>query len=583
MEWWNFKDTAFLSFFFIMLILLALVIFIVVSFAISLSNRNKDFRKVKDDSFTTRVYIIDVKKNVVTYFNKNNIRIKRKIDMNGFYQRFNTNDIAKVKTWIFNICLDYKSVDPYLEVDVLVNKGKESYFSLLKLLKYDALAGVIHAESFILKYIAPKNLNSKNKGMPIGVLKRSTMEELVLKDKSTKGYTFAIRFFYKKQLVLSNDKIERYMMMTLKNVIYPFASNIKLPRQIIDDGDNELLLFDLRIDSNEEALRLAQSLSHQIKKCVGVNGFEQSVSFSIGVLENSLYYQDFESMVVKAQETCMNGQHSGQEIVVYKKEVNTFGEINKYKQEVEKLLKPNALRFLFRPIVDTHRHKVIGYFEYVKAYDTPFATYEEMARYSARFNKNKELFASISKYVIPKFSSEANDSSWRLFLKASYQDIDYIVPVLAQIPETRNIRLVLVFNEQEINENAENLEVLKANLDKLKAEHYELAMLMKDKNLLLDSSVYDSFDYFVAGTMMIGEIKVNNRSRLSIHSLIEQLLKYKRPIIATDLESWQSIELIIKSGITQISTEVLSPSNDMLLPLEKKKFDRVIELDDKYI
>ena len=50
MEWWNFKDTAFLSFFFIMLILLALVVFIIVSFSISLSNRNKDFRKVKDDS-----------------------------------------------------------------------------------------------------------------------------------------------------------------------------------------------------------------------------------------------------------------------------------------------------------------------------------------------------------------------------------------------------------------------------------------------------------------------------------------------------------------------------------------------------
>ena len=82
--------------------------------------------------------------------------------------------------------------------------------------------------------------------------------------------------------------------------------------------------------------------------------------------------------------------------------------------------------------------------------------------------------------------------------------------------------------------------------------------------------------------MMIGEIKVNNRSRLSIHTLIEQLLKYKKPIIATDLESWQSIELIIKSGVSIISTEVVSPSNDMLLPIDKKKMDRLVDLDDKY-
>ena len=105
-------------------------------------------------------------------------------------------------------------------------------------------------------------------------------------------------------------------------------------------------------------------------------------------------------------------------------------------------------------------------------------------------------------------------------------------------------------------------------------------MLMKDKNLLLDPSVYYNFDYFVAGSMMIGEIKKNNRVRLSIHSLIESLLKYHRPIIATDLEGWQSIELIIKSGVSIVSSETISSSNDMLLPLEKKKIEKLITMDD---
>ena len=582
MKWWDFSDSAFLTFSIIILVLIMLTIFLVLTFTLSSSLEHKDLKKYKDGSLTTRVYVIDVKKNVVTYFNKNNIRQKRKIDMNGFYQRFNANDISKVKTWIFNICLDFKSVDPYLEVDVLVNKGHTSYFSLLKLIKYDALQGIIHCESFILKYISPNGFDRKHKGIPTGVLKRSAMEELVTKDKSTKGFTFAIRFFYKRQFVLTNDKIERYTMMTMKNAIYPFASNYKFPRQIIDDGNNELLLFDLRIDSQEEALRLANSIAHSIKKTIGVNGFENQVSFSIGVLENSLFYQDFESMVSKAQEACINGQHSNQEILVFKKEANPFGEINKYKQEVEKLLKPNALRYLFRPVIDSHRKRVIGYFEYVKTYDSPFSTYGEMSKYASRYNKNKQLFATVAKYVIPKFSSEAQERGWRLFLKVSFLDFDYIPSVLEQIPEANNIKLVLVVDEQEINENASNLDSLNHSLSVLRKEKLELAMLMKDKNLLLDSSVYENFDYFIAGSMMIGEIKVNNRSRLSIHTLIEQLLKYKKPIIATDLESWQSIELIVKSGISIVSTEVISPSNDMLLPIDKKKMDRLVDLDNKY-
>ena len=186
----------------------------------------------------------------------------------------------------------------------------------------------------------------------------------------------------------------------------------------------------------------------------------------------------------------------------------------------------------------------------------------------------------ITSYVIPTFASEKQSEDLRLFMLVSLQDIEHMYEILSQIPQSKQIHLVLVFNEQEINENASNLELLNDSLKKLRSGNYELAMLMKDKNLLLDPSVYYNFDYFVAGSMMIGEIKKNNRVRLSIHSLIESLLKYHRPIIATDLEGWQSIELIIKSGVSIVSSETISSSNDMLLPLEKKKIEKLITMDD---
>jgi hypothetical protein len=185
----------------------------------------------------------------------------------------------------------------------------------------------------------------------------------------------------------------------------------------------------------------------------------------------------------------------------------------------------------------------------------------------------------ISRYVIPKFASEKQEDDLRLFMLVSLQDIDHMYEILSQIPQSKLIHLVLVFNEQEINENASNLELLNDSLKKLRSGHYELAMLMKDKNLLLDPSVYYNFDYFVAGSMMIGEIKKNNRVRLSIHSLIESLLKYHRPIIATDLEGWQAIELIIKSGVSIVSSETISSSNDMLLPLDRKKIEKLMMMD----
>ena len=147
--------------------------------------------------------------------------------------------------------------------------------------------------------------------------------------------------------------------------------------------------------------------------------------------------------------------------------------------------------------------------------------------------------------------------------------------ILPQIPQSKEIRLVLMFDEQEVNENASQLELLNTSLKRLRKQGYEIALSLKDKNLLLDPSVYTNFDYFVAGASMIDEIKKDNRVRLSIHTLIEQLLRYSQPIIATDLEGWQAVELILKSGISIVSSEVISPSNDMLLPVEKKKVQKL--------
>ena len=585
MKWFDFTDIKFVTFFVIVVVILAFLAFMISSVAISFSKDRKYVDRMKAESTTLRIYIIDVKNNSVIYFNRSDLKNKREIDMNTFYSHFHMNDIDKIKAWIFAICTNYQTADKYMEADVLVNHGKQTYYSLLKLQKYDTNQGIIHLESFVLKYITPNNTTSKKKKKKptfTGVVKRSTMESLIVKEKSLKGFTYAIRFYYIRQKVLSNDKIERYMIMTLKNAVYPFASNPHVSRQIIDTGENELLLFDLRIASRDEAMILATSISHSIKKCIGVNGFSDSINFSIGVVENAQYYQDLDMMIAKSQEACMSAQHNGQEILLYQKQATPLVELERYKAEVENLMQPNSLRYLFRPIFDVAKRRTLGYFQYVKAYNSPFTTFAEMSKYAAKVNMSKDFFAMIARYVIPKFASERQEDHWRLFMIVSLQDIDHMAEILNQIPQTSKVHLVLVFYEQEINENASHLQLLNDKLKELRSHHFELAMLMKDKNLLLDPSVYYNFDYFVAGSMMIGEIRKNNRIRLSIHSLIESLLKYHRPIIATDLEGWQAIELIIKSGVSIVSSEIISSSNDMLLPIEKKKIDKLIAMDDTY-
>jgi len=573
MQWWNFTDTNFVIFFVIIILVMSLLLFVSITYGIV----NRSFKvyeeKIKQESISTRIFAIDVKNNKVVFFNRSDMKNKKEMELSSFYFHFHQNDTEKVQQWILSIITNPKGCDQYLEADVVLNKGKATYFSLLKLLKYDPKVGIIHLESHILRYITPLNYSSKKKGALVGVVKRSYMKGIISKNKSLRGFTFTIRFFYIRQKALTNEKIERYMMMTLKNEVYPFASSKHQPRQIVDESGNELLLFDIHLATRDDAMQLATSISHSLKKCIGVNGYQDSVNFAIGVVENAQFYQDFEMIVQKSQEACMTAQQNGQDVFIYQKSRGPISqELNKFNEEVERILDNKNLRYLYRPIVDASRtSSVFGYFEYVRAYSSPFSSFAEMSKYAARAGRNKELFANVARTVIPKFFSERPNQNCRLFLSVSMMDIDYMEEILPQIPQSKEIRLVLVFDEQEVNENSSQLDLLNASMKKLKKLGYEIALLLQDKNLLLDPSVYTNFDYFVAGAAMMGEIKKDNRVRLSIHTLFEQLLKFNRPIIATDLEGWQAVELILKSGFSIVSCEAISPSNDMLLPVEKKK------------
>ena len=585
MKWWNFQDRQFLVFFIIVVscLVLALVFTIIYSVYQQIYRNYKN--KIQEESTSTRIYIINIKTNMVISFNRSNMRDKKMMDSITFYSHFHPNDNEKLRNWILAISVDPKQVEQYLEVDVLVNKNKTIYYSILKLLKYDRELGLIHLESHLLKYITPNNSVIKDrtkKGVPIGMVKRSVIENMIVHNRSLRGFTFAIRFFYIRQKVLSNDKIEKYMVVTLKNQIYPFASNLKTPRQILDIADNETILFDLRIGTRDEAMTFASAIEHSLRRCIEVNGFAGSVNFAIGIIENAQYYQDFDSIVTKSQEACMTAQQNGQTILMYQKSVNQMLELNKYSEDVDNLMKPGNLRFLYRPIIDVSRKRVLGYFSYVKGYNTPFSSFSEMSKYAAKVGKNRELFSRVAKTIIPKFDSERSNESLRLFFHASLVDIDHMFELLPQIIVNPKLRLVLVFEEKEINENGNQLELIDSMMKKFHAMKYEIALLMKDRNLLLAPEFYTNFDYFVAGASMIGEIKKDNRIRLSIHTLIEQLLKYKKPIIATDLDGWQAMELIIKSGITTVSSDIISPSNDMFLPVDKKKMDKLVAMDDSF-
>lgn len=578
MKWFDFTDFTFLTLFIVCVASILFIVIMTICFVVSHKRDNEHYLALEDEFNTTLVFTYYLNNNMVASFSRNNLRKKRVVDFDTFYSQFSLFEATRIKEWINNIVLNQENTS-YLESKIYRREGStKEVFALIKLLSYKEDLGVLHLELQILKSITPTSNVRKNSTAFIGKQTMGTVTKMVNKNRSSKGYTFAVRFSFFNKLAFKDNKEEEMMILKIKNAIYPFANDKNHPRQLIEVNEQEIIIVDSKIGTRDEATQLALSLQMYIKRAILLNDYDQSIKFAIGIVENYKFYRNFKTIAKHALEASLIADQENKDIFFYQKTMVPELSKDRYREQIDDILKDDKIRYLFRPIVDVKKQEVYGYLQNIKTYGSSFGSYNEIIRYASMCGKSHDLFAVVAKNVIPRFASEIVKQQTPLFYPVSIFDFEDITIVFPQISRIEKIHLVLLFEEVEISQNAQHIEEIKEKLNLLKQLGYDIALSMMDKSLLLDQNFYKMFNYFIAGTSMTGELKKNNFSRLSLRSLIESLLKYKQPIIATGLEGWQSVELMIKSGVTLVSSEAISPSSEMILPVDKKKIKKLADL-----
>jgi len=551
-------------------VLVATFLFIILSYIISHRGDKKYRQAIKDQSNSVRVYILDVKNNIVRFFNRSNIREQRVISVTDFYNQFPGLEREKLIEWVSSLLDATKTTPDYFEIDVVTSKNRKTYFSMLQVQEVDKDKEIVHLESYLLRYLPTKMSDGKSASV-------ATMEEIsrVLLDNSPfRGVTIALSFFYKRvQIQGKIDTFDRLIFAQIKEIVSP---HITQNRYFIEPSKHEIVIFDMRLTSHSSVMLFVHSLANDINRFLSLNSLVDQIGVSVGIVENKFFPNEAEKLLRQSLVVASYGQEDSELVTWYEQGMRGDDAIDQTNRtEVENIIRNRKLKFLFRPVLDTEKMKIIGYQSFVKPFDTFFDSIEELKEYAARTEDDKELFATISRNVISRFISEKTGDYLRLFFEVTPQDKPFILKTLSHINRIKEAHIVLVFSESSINDYTDDDEIMINELRSFKVKGYEIGLTLSDKDLMLNSNVYEMFDFFIVGLSMTQSIKTDSRMRLQMRSLVEKLLKYNKPIIASELQNWSSIELVIKSGIRFVSSEIISPNDEMVLPISQKNLNKI--------
>lgn len=568
LDWWLVASAAVL----LVLLLVVLILYI------SSEHGAKRFQNALDNqSSSVRVFTLYLKEEKVRYFNATDVTEVHECTLGEFYQKFPIAAQKRVINWI-NALADANTKAPHhLEVDVREAHTNRQFFSLLQVESVNLESRVINLTSYLFKSLAINRGDSPESTHGLATPEEFT--EALHSSKRHRGVTLGIRLAHKRATE-HDAPFEPLVIDNVKNALAPCCARRRMLTQL---SDCEFAAMDLQIEDSARALSFAHECCDAINRYLSLNALFSSYDVRVSAVEHRHFLSDPDKILETAQQLASDGFAGKDQVLLYEQGKRIFTEdIGAYRTEVERIISEKKIRYKFRPVFSVVRGRVVGYLSKAEPTDTFFETLNEMKDYAIRTEDDRALFSTLAKDTLRQFLAERPNDTLRLFYDVRLSERGYMLVSLARISNAKNAHLVLVFDETDLAHShaLTSEDMLIADMRSIKAKGYEIAININTNQLSLDTKIYAVFDYFIcsfAGENGGGD-NSNTKLRSHLHTIVEKLLKYHKPIIASDFEGWPAIELMVRSGLEYISSEAFAPYDTMMNPVNPKTIKRVKDM-----
>lgn len=567
----------------ILIAFLVVAIFLFISYSISNRHETKHLDRVQDLSSSVRIFVLDLKNDTVKYFNRSSLKAIKTSSIIDFYNQFRVNERIKLINWIRSLLDADAKPNNYLEINVLEKKQRRSCYSILQVQKVDYEKSKVHLESYLLRL---QNERVKNKRVVAKFSSKEAFTNLLNTSNGKKGATISINFFYKNP-ERHSDEFPRLVFAQIKNMMMNYVSS---SRPILEYSNKELIIADLKVQTKSQILTLVTALKNDINKLLMISSHSEEIGYDVIIVEHKYFPGDSEKIVSTAVQIAnFTEEEEGQQITWYEpgKSFETNIDQAAYRTEVERIVRDNRLKLTYRAIYDAEHSKTLGYESFVTPTDSFFESITELKNYAIKTGDDRELFAAITKRCVSRFIQEKDGLAMRLFFPITYKERHYVIRTLSYIQKIKETHVVIVLNENDLASLPDvDEDELIATLRSFKSKGYEVAMYFTNNGMPFSKKVYASFDFYLVDISQTLFDRNGNRNLSSLRGFAEKLIHYHKTIISTNIPNWDTVELMIRLGLAIVSSEAISPSDEMLLPISQKsvaKIKKVVQSQgDKY-
>ena len=551
----------------VLFITVAFLIAATVTFIIEEGRSKYHLTKLMDQNSSARTYFIDLSSNKVRYFDSINLGNVRVTSLGKFYARFPQPGQRKVIDWVKELAYGSEGASEYIEVPITIAHTGGQMMTMLQADHVDTENGTLRINSFLLNFTPTTNKVGENKQV-------STLEEYAAAVtpnlKKKKGMSACFLFTSKRRSDMEGG-VDRVIMTQIKSALVPLLVGKRL---LLCPSDNEIVLADTSIYESTRALPLIREAKNLINAYLSLNSLLSEIDYRIGVV----YHADEkgpEEVLERARETASYAFDTPEGMIIYQKGKSILtSPVASYRTEIERIINDKKISYFFRPIYSVKEKKVVGYLSKQEPIDTYFGTMDDVKNYASRSGDAESLFSTLFRRTLPLFIAQRQDEDQLLFFPVRVDDLPFMMRIVAKSVKARETKNVFLFNEADLRDhvNFANPESFIDEITRIKAKGHGVGLLINKPELGLSELIYSVFDHFICSFASSSSVTMDNddRVRILLHALPERLLRYDKPIVISDLESWSAIGLVIHSGLTLLSSEQIGKFDEMIEPLPPK-------------